>query len=188
MILLTTGSRWWNDPVTLYERMDEWLRTALLTSPTRLLVMHGACPPSPTRDKQGADYHVDQWAALHQRSVVVARRPADWDTCVPGRGPRGCPDDGGVHRRPRRDDDWCHPGRLDSYCPKAGARRNAAMVAEVRQLVADGGHRAARCLAFERPSVVCRGTRNCVSLARGAELKVVSYLADRTPRVPDHVR
>lgn len=182
MILLTTGSRWWNDPVTLFERMDEWLRVALIASPVKLLVVHGACPVSPVGT--GADYLVDRWAAQHPEHVVVERWPAAWDICQRGRGPAFCPDDDGAHRQVRRSDDWAHPGHEATLCPKAGPRRNNAMVGRVHNLLAERQHRAARVLGFVRPAVPCRGTRGCMDAASRAKLDVVrpAYESDRRPR------
>lgn len=52
---------------------------------------------------------------------IVEQHPALWDNCGPN-----CPPT--PHRIRRRSGDTAHPGVADTYCPKAGPRRNTLMV------------------------------------------------------------
>jgi hypothetical protein len=114
-----------------------------------LVVVHGDCP-------EGADRYADRWAReLQGYGFLVSAEPwpADWDSCAPS-----CPRR--PHRRVKRPGDVHHPGRLPDYCPGAGPRRNAAMVAA-------GAH---RMLAF--PWQRSYGTRGCARLAAAASIPV----------------
>ena len=66
------------------------------------------------------------------------------------------------HRRVKAPGDIHHPGELDTYCPTAGPRRNAVMVAKAP--------RADRVVAF--PHGASYGTRGCMRLAREAGIPV----------------
>jgi hypothetical protein len=80
----------------------------------------------------------------------VEPHPADWDTCAPACKPG--------HRKRRRDG--------TEYCPSAGHRRNAVMVASVTRRPAAGRG----CVAY--PLDESRGTRGCMKLAVAAGLTV----------------
>lgn len=141
--ILVTGSRNYKN--------EDMIRTALANiiawrGPENVIVIHGACP-------RGADALADQ-IATGWTGVTVERYAADWDHCIPG-----CPD----HRVTKRPGDTDHPGQLDTYCPKAGPRRNALMV----------GLSADICLAFPIPGG--RGTANCIALAKLAGITVQEY-------------
>jgi hypothetical protein len=176
MILVATGSRWWSDRRGVIDAMESWFGACeALWGPTAsLLVMHGACPESPVGT--GADFMVDEWAVDNaRRGVSVARFPADWDTCGPS-----CPKDGGRHRKLRRDDDWAHPGRLDTYCPSAGPRRNQVMIdTAVELLEGDSGHGAVKCVAFLLLNALNSGTRSCTRRATKAGIQVDEHWSSR---------
>lgn len=125
--ILITGSRTWQDTVLL--------TTALAHVRQRwpgATLVHG--------DADGAD----RMAAALWRSwgLATEAHPADWTASCPSDCPPG-------HRRQRR-----HDGRW--YCPRAGRRRNAAMVA--------AGANA--CVAFIRHH--SRGASHCAELAERA--------------------
>lgn len=117
----------------------------------RILVVHGHCPAS--NDAPGADQLAEEWACDHWHAGVrIERHPAGWDHCAPDCPPR--------HRIRKRPGDTVHPGRLPDYCPGAGPRRNAEMVAKGGRLL----------LAFPTPA--SRGTWNAVRLAKAAGIEV----------------
>jgi hypothetical protein len=60
-----------------------------------------------------------------------------------------------------------HPGNLPDYCPKAGPRRNRAMVC----LGADV------CVAFFKKGAANYGTAGCVKLAKAAGIDVRPWSA-----------
>lgn len=142
--VIVTGSRDWAKPwpvrlalVKAFAEFDGWLTVA-----------HGACPT-------GADLFAAQWLDewIADRHPLVAEPwPADWDSCS-----WHCPPG---HRRLKRTGDVVHPGSLPDYCPSAGPRRNAAMVAAGADLV----------LAF--PLGRSYGTRGCMRLAAAAGIEV----------------
>ena len=81
-----------------------------------MAVVHGACP-------SGADAIASWWVKRYKHlSITEEPHPADWDMCD-----ADCPQK--PHRFTKRAGDNAHPGKLDDYCPKAGPRRNAKMVA-----------------------------------------------------------
>lgn len=141
--VLVTGSRTWHDTATI---------TAALTRvrhrwPGATLV-HGAA--------DGAD----QLAAGVWRDwgLQTEAHPADWtgpcsQDCPPG------------HRRPRRGG--------GSYCPKAGRRRNAAMVAAGANV----------CVAFIHNH--SRGASHCADLAQTADIPTWRHHAT-TPQTHQH--
>ncbi|WP_210594788.1 SLOG family protein [Streptomyces scabiei] len=144
-LVLFTGSRHLHDRDAVEAGlMDTW-HDATQLGYDGIELMHGACP-------DGADAIADQWATAH--GIPIRRMPADWDHCGPNCPPR-------PHRRPRRPRDRLHPGILPDYCPGAGPRRNAAMVALHPEY----------CLAA--PVGTGRsGTRNCMRLAAAARIPV----------------
>jgi hypothetical protein len=114
----------------------------------RLVVVHGACPT-------GGDQFASHWAlAAADVGVLEEPHPADWDLCAPD-----CPTD--AHRRAKRPGDTAHPGRLDTYCPGAGPRRNAHMISLGAGL----------CLAA--PLGRSYGTRGCMRLATAAGIPTI---------------
>jgi hypothetical protein len=82
--------------------------------------------------------------------------PADWDNCA-----ADCPTDPG-HRRTKKPGDTAHPGQLDDYCPSAGPRRNAGMLAKKKRPE----------LLIAAPHGKSYGTRGCMKLARQAGIEV----------------
>lgn len=140
--VVVTGSRVHSRPWLVHRAL--WAQLGLAGG-AWLRVRHGGCPT-------GADVAAAEWAA-GRGGVVVDARPASWDEC----GPR-CP--AAPHRRRKRPGDVHHPGLLPDYCPGAGPRRNAAMVAAGADLV----------LAF--PEGASYGTWNCVRAARAAGVPV----------------
>jgi hypothetical protein len=116
-------------------------------------VRHGACPGPRSADQATSDWIRDcgEWLGVTEDPM-----PADWDHCV-----EACPQG---HRRVKKPGDLFHPGVCDDYCPDAGPRRNAAMVAKQP--------RADWMLAFPDPTGPSYGTRNCAKLARAAGITV----------------
>lgn len=111
--------------------------------PRSVSLAHGMCP-------DGFDLFADEWAV--ERGIWRQQYPADWDSCAwdcrPG------------HRVTKRHGDTVHPGFFSDYCPGAGPRRNARMVAAGADLL----------LAF--PTARSRGTWNAVRLAKAAGIEV----------------
>jgi hypothetical protein len=116
---------------------------------------HGACPGHRSADQAASDWINE---VGHRHGVTEDPMPADWDLCAPN-----CPPDPG-HRRRKKPGDTAHPGLLDDYCPGAGPRRNAAMVAKQP--------RAEWMVAFPEPGQPNYGTRNCIRLAEQAGITV----------------
>ncbi|MFE3452406.1 DUF2493 domain-containing protein [Nonomuraea sp. NPDC059194] len=98
--VLITGSRSWTDEQTI---RDALAPISFMYGPENVVVVHGHCP-------DGADALADRIASAW--GITVERHPADWGTCAPT-----CRPD---HRKRRGD---------STYCPSAGHRRNAEMVA-----------------------------------------------------------
>lgn len=118
-------------------------------------VVHGACPT-------GADAASSSWFALPDGgsgvTLVEEPHPAHWEAnCLPD-----------CTHRPRRN----RAGRL--YCPAAGMRRNAEMVALGADLV----------LAFplEGPRNRSRGTYDCIARATAARIPVEIQTPSMMPR------
>lgn len=125
-----------------------------------VVIRHGACP-----GKKSADQTASEWInSLGSRyGITEDPMPADWDHCAPN-----CPADPG-HRRRKKPGDVAHPGLLETYCPSAGPRRNAGMVAKLP--------RAAWMVAFPEPGQPNYGTRNCVRLAEAAGITIHRFTA-----------
>lgn len=139
--ILVTGSRYWGrEPgeQALAVRFLVWLRDA---APPGTVLMHGACPT-------GLDALADAlwWGCF---GLTTEAWPADWDHC----GTNCPPDDDGAHRATRKPGDTHHPGDGDDYCPRAGPRRNNAMVMTVPD----------RCYAFYGP--FSKGAKGCADAA-----------------------
>lgn len=135
--VLLTGSRFWRDE----QRIVDDLADLHHRYGPILHLDHGGCPT-------GADATADHVARKH--GISVKKHPADWDHCTPN-----CPPG---HRRTKKPGDVHHPGALPDYCPGAGPRRNAAMVA-LRPRYA---------LVYLAPN--SRGTAHCFGLIRAAEI------------------
>lgn len=152
--LLVTGSRLWSDTVLFRQELDAAARTAAAAGHTHLVVVHGACYPTPERvtgrrPYQSADWLAHLWVvyAAHplHLPVVEEPHPADWTaTCRPQCQPH--------HRRTGAS------GR--QVCPAAGNYRNQLMV----DLGADLG------IGF--PLHRSTGTRDCMARMRRAGIPV----------------
>ncbi|MCX5066598.1 hypothetical protein OOJ91_11990 [Micromonospora lupini] len=141
--LLVTGSREWDNTVWFRQEMDRVEQTAVAAGASRLIVVHGACYPSPHRPSghrphKSADWLAHLWVTLLPHPIEVGEEPhpADWaascrPTCRHG------------ERRQR-------PRQRGSICPTAGNYRNQHMV--------DRG--ADHALAFWRGR--SPGTRDCL--------------------------
>lgn len=113
------------------------------------VLVEGGCPT-------GADYLARRiWNEWHRKPETWN---ADWDSCGPE-----CPSK--PHRVVRRPTDRVHPGTLDTYCPKAGPRRNKEMARSGLDIL----------LAFPEPGLPRGrgGTWNCVSRAEEAGVEVL---------------
>lgn len=140
MRILVTGSRHWSNEDALRDALSDYDDGG----PSKPDLVVGDCPT-------GADLLTVEfaaWAWWDEPEIYYA----DWDNCTPA-----CP---AGHRVRKKPGDVHHPGTLDDYCPGAGPRRNAAMVADGADL----------CVAF--PTAGSRGTWNCVRLAKSAGIPV----------------
>jgi hypothetical protein len=118
-----------------------------------VVIRHGACPGEHSADQAASDW-ITEYGIRYR--VTEDPMPADWDHCD-----SQCPPG---HRRRKRPGDVAHPGVLADYCPHAGPRRNAQMVAKLP--------RPAWMVAFPDPTGPSYGTRNCIRLAEQAGLTV----------------
>lgn len=118
-------------------------------------VRHGACPGEHSADQTAADW-INEIG--YQYGLTEDPMPADWDNCAPN-----CPTDPG-HRRIKKPGDVAHPGNLPDYCPGAGPRRNAGMVAKLP--------RPDWMIAFPEPGRPNYGTNGCIRLAERAGIPV----------------
>lgn len=146
--VLVTGSRSWANVEAIESALLDAWNEARQDGWPGIEVIHGAA--------SGADSIAGRWAATNQRDGVAHQPvPARWETCAPT-----CPPG---HRRKAHD---------VTYCPTAGHRRNADMVAMRPLLV----------IAFidECTSPRCtkpkphdsHGVTNCIRLATKAGLVV----------------
>lgn len=106
MKVLVTGSRNWSNRHVIGGRLDELMHS--LSGDDWLMVLHG--------DADGADRLARNWARLRRNDGHRMNEhgfPAKWRVCA-----EDCPTG---HRKTRRDG--------TEYCPTAGHRRNAEMVA-----------------------------------------------------------
>jgi hypothetical protein len=138
MRVLITGSRDWTDR----DVIEHDLRL-LYAEHGALVIVHGCA--------DGADSIADAWAARHgnHNEITVERHPADWATCAPTCRPE--------HRQVDM--------HGDTYCPAAGIRRNAAMVAAGADL----------CRAFIKDG--SKGATTCARLAERAGIPTRRFLA-----------
>jgi hypothetical protein len=156
--LLFTGARWHPNPEIATTALARYV---LNEAPGWVVVRHGACPGDQSIDQAISEWIRDCGEAL---GVIEDPMPADWDNCGPG-----CPPYGIIgHRIFKRPGDVEHPGKLDTYCPQAGPRRNAEMV--------NKRPRADRAIAV--PYGRSFGTRNCIGLAHAADIPT-TVLTDR---------
>ncbi|MGW4825033.1 hypothetical protein ACWEP4_40525 [Streptomyces sp. NPDC004227] len=150
-VIAVTGSREHPNPeIAAYAVADYVLNEA----PGPVIVRHGACP-----GEQSVDQTVAQWIDECGELLGVTQdpMPADWDNCTPD-----CPADPG-HRRRKKPGDTAHPGQLPDYCPDAGPRRNADMVAKQPQPA----------MVIAAPHGPSYGTRNCMRLAEAVGIRIV---------------
>jgi hypothetical protein len=158
-VIVTTGARDHRDYDLIGTSLWETINSAPATCST-IVLRHGACPT-------GADDIITRLCArqaagerLFPRRIIEDPMPADWDGCGIGclRGP---------HRKKKRPGDVHHPGRRTTYCPKAGPRRNAAMLTSglISDLPAD------LVLGFPLPG--SWGTKSCMALAAATGIPVI---------------
>lgn len=146
--VLVTGSRTWDAVAPIHAALEDAWHDARQDGWPGIQVIHGAAT--------GADSIAGDWAETN-RDHGVAHHPmaAEWERCAPD-----CPPG---HRRRAHD---------VTYCPTAGHRRNAAMVAERPLLV----------IAFLMPCqrADCKrpqphdshGTADCIKTARRAGIAI----------------
>lgn len=156
-VILLAGARHLTEPgivpATLYD-----IAVNIADGPT--VIRHGACPGPNSADQAASDW-INELGARYD--MTEDPMPADWDHCTPA-----CKADPG-HRRRKRPGDTAHPGLLETYCPAAGPRRNARMVAKLP--------RPAWMVAFPEPGQPSYGTRNCMRLAEAAGIRVYEIAA-----------
>lgn len=153
LVLLLAGSRELPEPGIVTETIAD---IVLNIAEGPVVVRHGACPGEKSADQAVSDWikECGEWLGVTEDPM-----PADWDNCT-----SNCPPG---HRRIKKPGDTAHPGLLPDYCPAAGPRRNAAMIAKEP--------RAGWMLAF--PHGASYGTRNCMRLAKAAGIKVSEVTA-----------
>lgn len=158
-VIVGTGSRDHTDLDLIGASLWETINSAPPTCST-IVLRHGACPT-------GADSIIAQLCKrqangerLFPRQVIEDPMPARWDDCT-----STCPRV--RHRKHKKPGDIHHPGLLNDYCPKAGPRRNAAML--LPGLVSKPP--ANLVLAFPLPG--SWGTKSCMRLAKDAGIPVL---------------
>lgn len=153
LVILLAGSRDYTDRPRISRFLFDIIHQV---APAQIVVRHGACPT-------GADQLTAFWCRVHTpllarsgRTLVEQAMPAKWDLCAPD-----CPKK--PHRVPRLRGDVVHPGVLPDYCPKAGPRRSAAMIAAGADV----------CLGFPLLAAgTSYGTRKTMKLAEKAGIPV----------------
>lgn len=152
-VIAVSGSREHPKPeLAVYAVADYVLNEA----PGPVIVRHGDCPGDKSVDAAVAAW-IDECGEL--LGVTADPMPADWDNCTSRCKPG--------HRRIKQPGDTAHPGLLPDYCPAAGPRRNAELVAKQP--------RPERLIAAPHGASV--GTHGCIKLARGAGIRVVEVTA-----------
>lgn len=145
-----TGSRNWK----LHGVIERALRQTAFDAHQRGLrpvLVVGDCPT-------GADWIATRtWRSWKWEPEVFY---ADWDNCT-----LACPKV--EHRKKKKRNDRHHPGASETYCPKAGPRRNVALVGSGLDVL----------LAFPMDGPMRSGTWHCINVARGVGLEPV--LPDR---------
>lgn len=152
-VIAVTGSREHPKPeLAVYAVADYVLNEA----PGLVIVRHGDCP-----GEQSVDECVDAWIdeCGELLGVTADPMPADWDHCTDRCKPG--------HRRTKKPGDTAHPGLLDDYCPGAGPRRNAEMLAKQQRPE----------LLIAAPHGASVGTRGCIKLAKAAGIRVIEVSA-----------
>lgn len=141
-----TGSRNWKlyGPV---EKALRWTANDAQVRGLRPVLVVGDCPT-------GADWIATRtWRSWKWEPNIFY---ADWDNCT-----SACPKT--EHRKKKKMNDRHHPGLLDTYCPKAGPRRNERMVASGLDVL----------LAFPGDGPMRSGTWHCINVAAGMGVEVV---------------
>lgn len=158
-VIVCTGSRDHHDDDLIGTALWETINAAPSSCST-IVIRHGACPTGADSIIAGFCKMQNNGARLFPRKVIEDPMPAQWDDCTPG-----CPRV--RHRKTKKPGDIHHPGLLGDYCPKAGPRRNAAMLlpGEVSKPPAD------LVLAFPLPG--SWGTKSCIRLAKDAGIPVI---------------
>jgi hypothetical protein len=147
-VVLFTGAREHPDPVLVTSMLAKYVLTE---APGWVIARHGDCPGKDSVDQAVAEWVADCGEAL---GVIADPMPADWDHCYADCQPN--------HRIKKQPGDIYHPGEKPDYCPSAGPRRNAQMIAKNPRPD----------LVIAAPFAASRGTRNCVSQARAAGIPV----------------
>lgn len=137
--ILVTGSRNWADR----QAFSEALHWATGGEVADVVIIHGANYDRP----ESLDLIAEQLAT--RLGIPTDPHPADWPTCAPDCNPK--------HRKVNR--------RGQEYCPKAGHRRNAEMIATYPT----------GCLAFIRDN--SPGATGCADLAEKAGIPVRRWRA-----------
>ncbi|MEU1071859.1 MULTISPECIES: hypothetical protein [unclassified Streptomyces] len=154
LIVIVAGSRNHPDPGFASYTLARLILEEIVRN-VPVIVRHGACP-----GEKSVDQEIHRWIGAVGQFAGVTEEPypADWDHCT-----TDCPADA-AHRRRKKPGDVHHPGLLATYCPAAGPRRNAEMVATLP--------RAHQALVFPSPRGPSYGTRNCARLCRQARIEV----------------
>ncbi len=154
-VILISGAREHPDPHLATAALADYV---LNVAPGPVIVRHGDCPSEQSVDQAVANWIRDcgEWLG-----VTADPMPAHWDNCAPN-----CPPDPG-HRRRKKPGDTAHPGQLPDYCPGAGPRRNAGMLAKKERPE----------LLIAAPHGRSYGTRGCMKLAADAGIRVVEVIA-----------
>lgn len=148
--ILITGSRSWTDEKVIAEAIFKAIDDQGVTPGRDYVIVHGACGQG--ADALAAKVCEDEawWLDRLGAALVAEPHPADWDSCADHCSP--------AHRKRRWDG--------TTYCPAAGLRRDAEMVAAGADV----------CLAFVAPCVkpACRkrkphGSHGASHTARIAE-------------------
>lgn len=153
-----TGSRAWPSESAVWDALS-FAAIERVAEGGTLTVMHGACR-SQSGELIGADRYAHTWCALPPGplsiTVIEEQHPADWNHCH-----RSCTHAPRFHRDGT------------PFCPMAGPRRNAEMIAAGADLF----------LAFPLPGARSRsrGTWNCVRAARAADIPVEVIRLDFQP-------
>ena len=157
MRILVTGSREWADAGVIGEALYAVINES---GATEFTIVHGACPTG--ADLIAAEFCESEaaWFDNIGQQLVEERHPAIWDSCG-----HDCPHR--PHRVLKKPGDTAHPGNLPDYCPKAGPRRNHAMVARGADV----------CLAFFKRGAANYGTTGCVKLVKAAGIDVRPWTA-----------
>lgn len=171
MVVLITGSRFWDDIWPVKNTLDQTVRDAEAAGTNQLIVRHGACYPpvdraTGRRPNRSADWLTHLWCVLYGPrqpiDVVEQERPADWGApCRPACEQRSHRGRIANHRVARG---------TSTYCPDAGKLRNIDMIREEPR--PDLG------IAFWKDN--SGGTRHCIARMREFSIPVTE-VAYRLP-------